>query len=145
MIAESIMLEFWNLQDTCFIGFHEISSAFWLGDHFLDVARCLAMNSFEDDQQCFEFNPVLDWKPCKRNECRSYAIIFLRFKTRLAAVFLTCRSFLMRFSGNPFINSKLVPIVIPSHYLNQCWLMQLVVKWICEGSLEIKHSWNSCF
>ena len=34
------------------------------------------MKSFEDDQQCFEFNPVFDWKPVKRNECRSYAIIF---------------------------------------------------------------------
>ena len=46
------------------------------GDHFLDVGRFLAMKSFEDDQQCFEFNPVFDWKPVKRNECRSYAIIF---------------------------------------------------------------------
>ena len=34
------------------------------------------MKSFEDDQQGFEFNPVFDWKPVKRNECGSYAIIF---------------------------------------------------------------------
>ena len=54
----------WNI--VCFL---------W-GDHFLDVARCLAMKSYEDDQQCFEFDPVFDWKPVKRNECRSYAIIF---------------------------------------------------------------------
>ena len=54
----------------------EFFFAFWWGDHFLDAGRCLAMKSFEDDQQCFEFNPVFDWKPVKRNECRSYAIIF---------------------------------------------------------------------
>ena len=34
------------------------------------------MKSFEDDQQCFEFNAIFDWKPVKRNEYRSYAIIF---------------------------------------------------------------------
>ena len=34
------------------------------------------MKSFEDDQQCLKFNPVFDWKPVKRNECRGYAIIF---------------------------------------------------------------------
>ena len=60
------MLEFWNLRDTFFIGSYGISFAFWWGDDFLDVGRCLAMKSFEDDQQCFEFNPVFDWKPVKR-------------------------------------------------------------------------------
>ena len=55
-IAESIMLEFWNIQGTFFIGSYGISFAFWWGDHFLDEGRCLAMKSFEDDQQCFEFN-----------------------------------------------------------------------------------------
>ena len=69
------MLDFWNLQGTFFIGSYGISFAFWWGDHFLDVGMCFAMKSFEDDQQCFEFNPVFDWKPVKRNECRSYAII----------------------------------------------------------------------
>ena len=42
----------------------------------LHDVRCLVMKSFEDDQQCFEFNPVFDWKPEKRYECGSYAIIF---------------------------------------------------------------------
>ena len=37
-------------------------------DHFLDVGSCLAMKSSDDDQQCFEFNPVFNWKPVKRNE-----------------------------------------------------------------------------
>ena len=32
------------------------------------------MMSFEDDQKCFEFNLVFDWKPVKHNECRSYTI-----------------------------------------------------------------------
>ena len=44
----------------------------------MGVGRCLVMKSFEDDQQCFEFNPVFDWKPVKvkGNERSSYAIIF---------------------------------------------------------------------
>ena len=36
-------LEFWNLQDTFFIGSYGISFAFWWGDHFMDVGRCLAI------------------------------------------------------------------------------------------------------
>ena len=47
-----------------------------MGDRFLDVGKCRAMKSFEDDQQCFEFNPVFDWKPVERNERKDYAIIF---------------------------------------------------------------------
>ena len=49
---------------------------FWWGGHFLDAASCLAKKSFEDDQQRFEFSPVFDGKPAKRNECRGYAIVF---------------------------------------------------------------------
>ena len=36
-LAESIMLEFGDLQDTFFIGSYGISFAFWWGDHFLAV------------------------------------------------------------------------------------------------------------
>ena len=75
-LAETIALEFWNPRDACFIGSHGMFSAFWRSDHFLDVVRCLVMKSFEDDQQCFEIKPLFDWKPVKRNECRSYAPIF---------------------------------------------------------------------
>ena len=36
-----VVFELWDLQDSCFIGSHGISSVFWWDDHFLDVARCL--------------------------------------------------------------------------------------------------------
>ena len=55
---------------------YRIYFAFWWSDNFLYVGRCLAMKSFEDGQQWFEFNPVFHWKPVKRNECGSYAITF---------------------------------------------------------------------
>ena len=48
-LPKVIMFEFWNLQDTFFIGSYGISFAFWWNDHFLDVGRCLAMKSFEDN------------------------------------------------------------------------------------------------
>ena len=51
-LAESAMLEFWNLQGMFFIGSYGLSFAFWRDDHFLDGGRCLAMKSSEDDQQC---------------------------------------------------------------------------------------------
>ena len=34
------------------------------------------MHSFDNYQQCFELNPIVDWKPVKRNARRCYTIIF---------------------------------------------------------------------
>ena len=49
---------------------------FWWNYHFLDEAECIAMKFFEDDLQWSKFNLAFDQKPVKRNEGRSYAIIF---------------------------------------------------------------------
>ena len=64
------------------------------GDHFLYVVGCHAMKSFEYDQQCFEFNPVFDWKPVKRNECGSYAIIFPQIENESCSCVLHTLEFL---------------------------------------------------
>ena len=56
----------------------------------MDVGRCLAIKSFEDDQQCFEFNPVFDWKPVKRNERRGYVIIFPQIENTPRVLFPQC-------------------------------------------------------
>ena len=49
-LAESIMLEFWNLQDTCFIGSHEISSAFWWGEHHNDHPSSQTQETHHNDR-----------------------------------------------------------------------------------------------
>ena len=64
------------------------------GDHFLDVSRCLTIKSFEDGQQCYEFNPVFDWKPVMRSECRSYAIIFPQIEIKSSSCVLHTLEFL---------------------------------------------------
>ena len=52
------------------------------------------MKAFEDDQQCFEFNLVFDWKPEKHNECRSYAIIFPQIENYSGSCVLNMLEFL---------------------------------------------------
>ena len=106
-------------------------------DHFLDVDRCLATKSFEDDQRCFDFNPIFDWKPVKRNECRSYAIIFPQIETSLAAVFCTRWGFLMRLPGSPFIKllqsgftcNNACIIAHVASWLRNFWILLMLWRW----------------
>ena len=101
MLAESNLLGFWHLRDICFIGSHGISSAFDRVIIFLDVASCL---------ESFEFNLIFDWKRMKQSKMSAGGLRshFLKLKSSMAAVFCTHSSFLMRFSGSPFIKLLLV-------------------------------------
>ena len=103
MLAKSIMLQFWNLLDTFFIGSYGISFAFWWGDHFFMYVGAFPWSPLKTISSVLNSIRYLtgsQWSETSTGVMRSY---FFRLKASLAAVFCTRWSFLMIFSGSPSI------------------------------------------
>ena len=115
MLPESIVIAFWNIQDTCLI--HGISAVFVGGSYFLGVARYLAIWSLLETISWL-LNSIRHltgshWTVLTNTGVRTYC---RQVENQSGTVFCTGFSILVRLSGSIFIG--IVQLIQSGLWLN---------------------------